>query len=394
MCSPESRHLGSPVMARPKIVGRIVTRLLRQIASGQWRPGQMLPPSRELARQFGLAQGTMQAALRELGAMALLDVRPRRRITVLPDAGQRAQSLIAERMAQPAARRLGILVPERMYPLVPNSYFGWMVDRIIREAKPHDISIKVIKWPLRDQVRTAESFLHREYGAALCIGVSPAYLISLLLMHEHEFPVLLYNRRFPELKLPTVRNDVFTAVRRVTDHLIGYGHRRIHLVTHHEPGVMQTQVEWINDWLGYLDEKDLLESSALPVSYIPRDRDPCPSFRSLIAEPTRATALIFAATRLVDQFFADDALGAIRIPEELSVMTFGTASQVPQEPWRPPITTVDDDVPRIAQCIIETVGRLLGGELMPPSIRIPMKIDLTASIGKAPDPKDAPPASS
>jgi len=47
---------------------QIKDRLLRALDQGEWRPGQMVPSEGELARRFGVSQGTVRKAIEELAA--------------------------------------------------------------------------------------------------------------------------------------------------------------------------------------------------------------------------------------------------------------------------------------------------------------------------------------
>lgn len=373
-------------MARPRIVGRVATRLLQQLASGSWSPGGVLPASRQLASQFCVAQRTMQASVRELAALGLLDVRPRYPTRVLPGATQRAKELVATRLSLVSSRRLAILMSDGVFPfpLPPHAFFAWLADLVVKESDRHGIATEILEWPLREQGRVVQSLLHGGYGAALAIGMSEAYLPSLVQLQAHEFPVMLFNRRFPQLQLPTVNQDDFTALKYVTEQLISYGHRRIHLVTYHDYGVLIRQMEWINEWLSFLGEKGLLEDLPAPVCYIPKGVDPRGFIEHILAEPHRATGLIFAIGPLLEQFLSVAPHDHIRVPDELSLAMFGRSDLILQKPWRPALTTLTGDFPRMAECMVETARRMLAGELNPPSVRIPLKVTLTGSIGPVP----------
>ena len=41
-------------------------------------------------------------------------------------------------------------------------------------------------------------------------------------------------------------------------------------------------------------------------------------------------------------------------------------------------------MPRVAECIVEMVGKLLAGDLRPPSIRVPYLLEITDSLGPPP----------
>jgi len=55
--------------------GQIVVNLRRQILAGDLKPGDKLPPERELARQFGTNRNTLREAIRSLEGLKLITVR-------------------------------------------------------------------------------------------------------------------------------------------------------------------------------------------------------------------------------------------------------------------------------------------------------------------------------
>jgi GntR family transcriptional repressor for pyruvate dehydrogenase complex len=83
---PRIRHIGLTIsrrLALPDIQsstsGRVSSEVVRRfeamIASGAVRPGDRLPPERELAEKFGVGRGTVREALRELAMLGLVESR-------------------------------------------------------------------------------------------------------------------------------------------------------------------------------------------------------------------------------------------------------------------------------------------------------------------------------
>jgi GntR family histidine utilization transcriptional repressor len=68
--------------------------VLRRIRSGEWPQGTLIPAETELAREFGLARGTVNRALRELSETGLLDRRRRAGTRVARDPVRRAKLVI------------------------------------------------------------------------------------------------------------------------------------------------------------------------------------------------------------------------------------------------------------------------------------------------------------
>jgi DNA-binding FadR family transcriptional regulator len=72
------------VVQNEKLSERISQQLLQTIASGHYRPGDMLPPERDLADAFQVSRVVVREALGSLGAKGILSVRQGRGTTVNP----------------------------------------------------------------------------------------------------------------------------------------------------------------------------------------------------------------------------------------------------------------------------------------------------------------------
>lgn len=59
-----------------------VLRLEEHILSGEWKAGQKLPPERELASRLGISRPVLHEALVELSTKGLVNITPRKSITV------------------------------------------------------------------------------------------------------------------------------------------------------------------------------------------------------------------------------------------------------------------------------------------------------------------------
>ncbi|NIA20741.1 MAG: GntR family transcriptional regulator, partial [Anaerolineaceae bacterium] len=140
-------------MGQPRVVSRIVERLIRKIAEGVWQPGATVPAGRRLATEFGVSLMTIQAALRRAADYELLDVHQRRPMVVRPGAVDRAQRLLARPSARPVGRRVAILIPDDCLPLTkPSPIWGLIVREMTREAKRRKMQATLVGWAPREQV--------------------------------------------------------------------------------------------------------------------------------------------------------------------------------------------------------------------------------------------------
>lgn len=88
-------HLFKTIQRSATLVHRVTGQVEQLIVKGELRPGDRLPPERELARQFGVSRTVVREAVRSLVAKGLLEVRPGSGTVVRsPSADAVAQSLM------------------------------------------------------------------------------------------------------------------------------------------------------------------------------------------------------------------------------------------------------------------------------------------------------------
>src|SRR4029079_12272838 len=58
-----------------RLSDKVTDAILEMIASGQLKPGDALPPERELGKQFGVSRTVIREAVRALAAKGMLEVR-------------------------------------------------------------------------------------------------------------------------------------------------------------------------------------------------------------------------------------------------------------------------------------------------------------------------------
>jgi len=373
-------------MADRRLADRVFENILRKLIGGTWIPGGRVPPMRDLAKEMGVSHVTLQAAFRRACESKLLDVRQRHPVTVLPEADARAHRLLERLTARPAARHLAILVPEANVASgeIDDRYWRGVAAMITREAARKTIQASVVSWPLLTQVAFAHELPTRGYGAAVALAVTPRYLGSLHELTRQRFPVLLHDRWIPWLQLPAVTRDDYGAARRVGEMLAQRGHRNMCAVCQLSPGQLLGARDSIAGWLDFLRDAGLIDTCRPPVCYVPPGCDPRPFVSRVFDGPDTPTAVVFAGTIVPETLFQDEHYNRIRIPEQLSMATFGPSDSIPTEAWRPALTSGKLDQERMTQCVIESVEKMLAGELHPPSIRVPLRIISTGSIGDVP----------
>ena len=121
----------------------------------------------------------------------------------------------------------------------------------------------------------------------------------------------------------------------------------------------------------------------LPV-YVPWDYDPGiyeGMFRRLLRSSERPTVIVFGNNPLARRFLADEEFSRLAVPGDISLATFEPAINMPRSADRPPLTSIHIDPQRTAQCILETLDQMVAGSTEVQTIRVPLTIDMTDSIG-------------
>ncbi|NIA21636.1 MAG: substrate-binding domain-containing protein [Anaerolineaceae bacterium] len=370
--------------------------LLRRLASGCWPPGTRLPPSRRLAAEFAVSRKSLQAALKRAVGYELLNVRQRRPVVVLPGAQERARKLLLEHSQRLAIRQVAILVPDDYLPLAKSSpLWGLMVNDVTREAERRKIQATLLGWAPREQMAVARSLARKEYDAAIVLAFEPVYLVSLSMLHEQGFPLVIFDHRVPGLDLPAVIVDDYAASRDIANRLVKLGHRNLCLVDPSSSPDPSVPRPLVGGWLDYLKDNGLLETCSMPL-YVPLWRHHLGvwnrTFRMIFQGRDRPTALVFTHSPWAKSFLDDPQFADLEVPRQISLATFEPLPRgISTGPRRPPLTTVQIDHQRTVQCMIEMVEKMLSGDDYPPTtIRVPLKIRQTASIGEAPADDDEP----
>ena len=374
-------------MGRPSIEGGVLRALLRSMAAGRWQPGQRLPGGRALAGEFRVSLRTIQKAVRRGRRYKLLRVDPRRRAIVQAGARERARRLLSRLSARPPTPQAAILVPERYLKHSDNAFYHTMIRLAIEQCARRGIRAGVVEWPLQSQIDMARSLIRRGTRAAAIIGFQPEYTASLYVLHEQGFPVMVFNRRIPGLDLPTVRLDDYAAAQQVADELASLGHRNLCLVTNFRSGFPMEGTNRDAGWLDRLGERGLLETCSVPLLVLPWTqylRGRCPVFTRLFEMRERPTAMVFGEAPWVKDFLAERACARLRVPEEVSLVAFEPGTDVLRIRGYPPLSSAQVDLRRVAQCVAEMVESMLSGNPKPRSIRVPLKVTVTESVGPAP----------
>lgn len=378
-------------MARPTIIDQILDAFLARAASGAWPEGEAIPSTRRLADNFGVCRRTMMRVTQKAAALGLLEINQRQGMVLAAGAIEEAARRLQQRRDQSQVQRIAILVSEVYMPIKRNVFYNGMSRAIIQEAERRGFEARVVPWPIRDQMNVVTSLPKKKFHAAIFLGFMSEYTAALCALHEISFPTLVFNRNVMGVQFPTVSLDIYAASQKIAAHFHQLGHRNVCMIvsaaSHDERVLGKREFGKVTGWLDYLHEHDMLKHCIMPI-YIPWGHSNLDfynaTFRHIMNGPHRPTAIVFAHSAWAKVFFDDPAFSYLKVPDLISLATFESPHVVPTVDWSPQLTHIEINMPRTAACVMENLQQVLGGNPMPPTIRVPFTIQLTDSVGPAP----------
>ncbi|MDW8107933.1 MAG: GntR family transcriptional regulator, partial [Armatimonadota bacterium] len=220
----------------------------RQIVMGHLKPGDILPPERELAAQLGVSPLTVSRALQGLAQEGVL-TRKRRVGTIVaehlpPTLFQRSFTVMA----------LGMGVGTRQ-PV--DFYFSSLQRSILAALSP--LGLRTL-W-LGYQVDQIERHLaSSEFVGILAIAPAVEHVPLLHDLYRREVPVVVVGASDESWEMPFVDTDNYRAAREGVEYLLSLGHRRFIGLF----GALET-FNSRDRWRGF---RDALHQAGIPESHI------------------------------------------------------------------------------------------------------------------------------
>ena len=366
-------------MGRPRTTGQLVLSIARKIADGDWIPGRPIPTVRQLAISYGVARATMDAILKDAVRQGLLVTEPRKAIRVAEAARSAAADLLERSRRGNRIVRIALITP------APGEAASTGDDQeIVRHVSEHahrrNWVAEQVYWPTGRRGGFPRLLTDRGFDAAFCVVAQPERVMALSYMRERAFPVVVYNRRFFDLPLPSVLLDSYGAVQRIGKMLFTLGHRRITLLIPAGDLIGRFDNPLVSGWLDFCRQYELLNQWHEPVQVIAHP-DLRSALRGYLTRAPLPTGLIFGSSSLAEAFLglADDL--AIRVPQDLSVAAACTVGQQCCQDVEPHMTCIRPNIERVAECSVELLARMIAGEPYPAPIRLPHTLVHGDSIG-------------
>lgn len=309
----------------------------------------------------------------------LLRTRPRHLIEVQPGSAQRSRDLLAGLSTRDDLRRLAIVVPQERYGA--QVYIN-IARSVTEEAAKRHIRAERVSMPRQNQ-EAFSRWLMRTYDATYILSLLPNYLGVVFDLAAYGFPALLFNRRVDGLALPALNEDDYGAAQRIGNILRGYGHRDVCMIDTTLYDSMSGQRGQADGWMDFLGQSGLMESCSMPLAYFKRGMFPM-VFDRLLRHCPHITAYVLTVPSTAEDVARNELFRQMEVPRDISLATTGSILPFSWPSRYPPLTDCGMDLYRASQCAVEMIDQMLLGNLNTPSLRVPVEIDLTDSIGPAP----------
>ncbi len=323
--------------------------LTQRILSGEWKPGESLPPEPELCREFGVARGTLRQSLSKLEQEGYIR-RERGRGTFVDWTGIRPPVREAQ------TRQIGFVVP-----YVRDSFVSTILLGVERGASERGLSItfKHVNNDPQQQTEVLDSLAAQ--GGVAGIVVYPVDSINanaIVHLTRAGYPVVLIDRYLRGVPSDYVMSDHFGGALQATQHLISLGHRRIGFVSWRDPaisiehrfaGYRQALIE-----AGLPDDRSLaFEVEAYP------SVEPEQLFGFFSRSP-RPTAIFAANDQIALAVYRAARRLKIDVPDDLALVGFDNLDFTSH--LDVPLTTVAQPTFDIGRVAVEVLWRRINGD--------------------------------
>lgn len=330
-------------------VGRLIEQTIR---GGQLRPGDLLPPQRELSQILRISEVTIRRALQDLANRGLLEARPGSGTVVL--AGTPGPAGVGE------PRRvlsIGIAFTNLTdgYP-----FFGPLLEGVRRDA-PQPVSVRLFDTPPLENSSPAfappASLEPRDSLPSLdgldgLILMSPVNLSLLTMAQERRLPVVLLYSDIHDGYSRCLLVDHARGVHQAVRHLLERGKRRLALVT--ADASRFSTGRWVEAFTTALETHnlELRPDWILHAGY--HEQDGYRAAGQLLRQHPRPDAVLMASDHQArGGLIAAHELG-LNVPDDLAII--GAGRVLDPAGWPVPLTTIDlhfDQLGQHARQIIE-----------------------------------------
>jgi LacI family transcriptional regulator len=316
------------------------------------------PPRRyvtikDVAKAAGVSQSTTSRAMSGEGYVAA-HVRERVRAAA-EDLGYVPHAM-ARSLRKQVSRSIGVLVSD-----LRNPFYAELAAGIAGRARSRGYTMMVVddQRSVEDELAAARVFVSTRAAGVVVTPLSGD--VSEYLLRQH-IPVVEADRQFCAGLCDGVVVDNASIARRVTDHLIALGHRRIALLS--------DETDWTTGGERAAGYRRSLEEAGIgvdPSLVVPAGWDPNQAQRAavdLLARGDPPTA-VFAVNNLVAEgvWRAAHDLG-LRVPDDLSIVSFDDARWMSMV--SPGITAIAQDAVALGEAAVDRLLARIEDPTAPP----------------------------
>ncbi len=312
----------------------------RQIITGYWKPGDVLPPERVLAEQLGVSPLTVSRALQGLAQEGVL-TRKRRVGTVVaenlpPTLFQQSFTVMA----------LGLGVGTRQ-PV--DFYFSSVQRSILNALAPMGLRTLWLDYQI-DQIE--RELLSAEFMGVLAIAPAAEHITLMEDLYRRGVPVVIVGASSDKWETPSVDTDNYGAARQAAEHLLSLGHQRFVGLF----GAMET-FNSRDRWRGF---RDALTEAGVPEAHLWTFTTPYAdevdeanreAIRTVLRLPGGPTAIFAGGFYLALSLLQTLRQSGLRVPDDVSLIGFDDPPSAALS--EPPLTTFKQPLEQLGACAVQ-----------------------------------------
>jgi DNA-binding LacI/PurR family transcriptional regulator len=321
---------------------QIFSKVHRDIQTGIYKPGQKLPPERELEVKYNVSRITINRALTKLKALGFLDRRQGMGtfVSTLSDSSigkeEKTKKTLVKFISPGGKRRGDVYVR------------GGVLEGVhdVLDQKGIDVTINFYYSP--EDYTCQLSKFNRPDSFGLVVWYYPCAEGDALLkkMKETNYPFVLVDHYNPGMECDHVVTDNIDGAGQMVDYLAGKGHRRIVYITHNRDytSLQDRQAGFIKAMLAH--KLPITNSSIVPVD-MEEESAVGEAVRSMLEGPDAPTAIFASNDHLAFKVY--DALKemGLRVPDDISLAGYDNVVQ--GKFFEVPLTTVAQDFYKMGQ---------------------------------------------
>ncbi len=309
---------------------RLKDHILDEFHSGRLQPGDALPTEADLAVQMQVARSTVRKALSSLDSDGFINRIRGKGTFVRNDAKQRL------------SRGLGLMaliMPESSAGHYPSLQEGF--ERAAAETH----SQVIVSTTGNDTTRQGNAILQlmskEVAGVAIVPTMTPTPEFQIEMLKKQGIPVVFCHRRVPGVRAPLVSIPFLEVGHMAGRELVRRGHRRVamfyslpvskHMLPVHGHMASPSGIDYgvglrevLRQSGGDLPEEFILSVDTNTLDLGTQEKEAWPKIKELFSRPDRPTAIMTSFDSIGEiVYLALERLG-LRIPEDVSVISFGS----------------------------------------------------------------------